>query len=245
MSYRDNPAINFSTLKYMNDCPLAYKYRLGHSVKPTASMLKGSAFHCAVLQPDSFSRDYAAKSDKNAGDQATRIADKDYEDVLRMSDRFRVEVGPLTGTPEQAIYWRDEYTGLDCKGRLDMVTNGGFIELKTLSPSYANPDKFGRHCFRMQYDVQLAYYHDGLEYAGYVANPVTLIAVEQVAPYDVIVYDVPHYVIEDGRARYLKYLRDVKKCRERDEWPGRSKGGRLTLVLPNRFESTDEGEDWE
>jgi len=246
MSYQDNPGVNFSTLKFMGDSPLDYQYRLTHPTEPTPAMVKGSAFHCAVLQPDVFARDYAPNSDKEAGDQATRLSDKDYEDVINMSNRFRQRIGKLDGIPENPVYWTEPTTGIQCKGRLDLIQHGGgFIELKTISSVYANPDKFGWHCRRMQYDGQLAYYHDGLEYSGLIADPVTLIVIVQTPPYDVIEYDVPHYIIEDGRALYLKYLRKVDECRNNDQWPGRSGNGKLKLILPQRFESDSDDDGWE
>lgn len=241
IEYDKSDAINFSKMKFMADCPLEYQYRQEVPIKRTPAILKGLAIHCAIYQPDLFPRDYAAKSDESSGDQAMVLSDNDYADVIAIRDKYQNLYG--VSDPKQSekeIFWVNRETGLPCKARLDYVLESGFEELKTVSSAYINAAKFGWQCLRMQYDVQLAFYHDGLEENGMIADPVHLDVIQQIAPYDIVRYEVPHYVIEDGRAKYLKHLYQIKECMENDYWPGRSGKDRLTLVLPQRFNDLED-----
>jgi hypothetical protein len=118
------------------------------------------------------------------------------------------------GIAEQPIYWADEATGIDCKGRPDYVTPGLLVDLKTTNS--AQPRAFLRDMEAYKTHMQLAFYFDGL--GG--KREVHVIAVESAPPYDVVAYPVPMRVIREGRDEYRALLRKLARCIEADHWPG-------------------------
>ena len=238
-AYNANPAVRFSELKNMRDSALEYQYRLNTPSKETPAMIRGGALNDAVFVPQYFDRMYCKKS--SAAQKHYIMQDHDYYDVLRARDRILDHLLGLEGDVEVPVYWTDKETGIRLKSRIDLLTHGGFYELKFVSRVYMQPYKFGYHYLDMQWDVQNALYHDGLEARGYVADPVIQLVIQQTAPYDIIEYEVPHYIIEDGRSKYYKFLRQLKESRDSGQWPGRANNERLTLIVPQRYDYTEDG----
>jgi len=52
-------AVNISSLKYLEQSPLLYRYRMANPEPRKQAFLIGGAFHCAVLEPDLFDKRYA------------------------------------------------------------------------------------------------------------------------------------------------------------------------------------------
>lgn len=237
IEYDKVDAVNYSKLKYMGVSALEYKYRLTAPKKTTPAMLRGSAFHCAMLTPKTFDFEYVAKSavsDKKS-EVRTILSDDMWHDIKGMVEGIRRVMPPLDtySAIELPVYWIDPDTGIRCKDRVDAVRSStGFDEFKSCSSTYLYPDRFCKHYKDMGYHVQAAMYHDGLKANGYEPCPVTCYSVVQSAPYDSIEWDVPHCVIEEGRDIYKGWLYDLKRCIETDTWPGIGKGKRFTIILP-------------
>lgn len=243
-TYNANPASRFSELKYLNDGALEYIYKTTHPPKETPAMIKGGAINDAVLMPALFRKLYCSKSSGNTLRYV--MSDNDYYDVLRARDVLLKCLLSVMGAVERPVLWTDPETGINIKSRIDIqCVSAGFYELKAVSRVYMSPFRFGYHYLDMQWDVQNALYHDGLEANGFPADPVVMLVVQQVAPYDLIEYEVPHYIIEDGRAKYYKYLRQLKECRESGRWLGRSEGKRLSLIVPHKFNYTEDNDSAE
>lgn len=240
-SYNANPAVRFSELKNMIDSPLEYRHRLDAPPKVTPAMVKGGALNDAVLMPCAFDRWYCSKS--SGRDCQYVMPDNDYYDVLRARDIVLRHLSNVNGVAEYPVYWKDRESGINLKARIDLLNDSdGFYEIKFVSRVYMAHRRFGYHYLDMQWDVQNALYHDGLEACGLSADPVIQLVIQQTAPYDLIEYEVPHYIIEDGRAKYYKYLRQLKECRETGKWLGRANGERVTLIVPNRVDFTEDEE---
>jgi len=240
MNYNESTAINFSSLKHMDTSPLEYKSKLDKPKKQTAAMLQGSAFHCATLEPSLYPKRYMTKELYNDLESKHSVGpvilkDEVYQSVCDMVDSLTLAGFDLGNycMVEDPIYWTDEVTGLECKGRPDAVRCAdGFDELKSISSTYLNPRKFCSHYYDMHWHAQMAFYRDGLKENGYDVSRCTCWAVVQTEPYDVIEWDIPHNVIEDGRREYRKWLIDLKQCIKTNTWLGRSKGERYTLIRP-------------
>ncbi|HUU96837.1 MAG TPA: PD-(D/E)XK nuclease-like domain-containing protein [Phycisphaerae bacterium] len=231
-AYDAVPAVNWSALKYMRESPLEYRYRLTHRDDKPAWVL-GRATHAALYEPDVFADHYVVYPGPVRRGKAWDAfkAEHDGDEILTAAERTEaamiadaVRSNPNAaryidgGYVEQRITWTDAITGLACKGRTDEV-NGRVIDLKTTRNIDAR--RFAADVARFGYHCQAAFYQDGLEANGVTGldSPV-LIAVQNQAPYDVAVYELPDVVVEQGRAEYRRLLEQVLRCTEHNEWPG-------------------------
>ena len=126
------------------------------------------------------------------------------------------------GQAEQTILFTEPTTGAACRCRPDYITKDNFIlDLKTTDD--ASPAAFARSVRKYRYDVQAAFYLDGVEYAtGIRPEHFYFIAVEKSAPFGVGVYELSEGMIEDARLTYLEDLATWLQCTEFDEWPAYS-----------------------
>jgi hypothetical protein len=70
--YAAIPAINWSTLKYLDVSPRMLRWRVEHPRHDTDALDLGRAIHCAILEPERFASEYIAEPD--FGDLRTNTA---------------------------------------------------------------------------------------------------------------------------------------------------------------------------
>lgn len=129
----------------------------------------------------------------------------------------------LTGCPgeaEKSVYWNDATTGVLCRCRPDWWRDDNVIvDLKTTED--ASPEGFAKSMANYRYDVQAAYYLDGVQAATRKRpKAFVFIAVEKKPPYGVGVYVLDSDSLELGRAQYQHDLRVYAECVRTGEWPG-------------------------
>lgn len=129
----------------------------------------------------------------------------------------------LTGVPgeaEKSVYWIDATTGVLCRCRPDWWRDDNLIvDLKTTED--ASPEGFARSIAKFRYDVQDAFYTDGVQQAtGKRPKAFVFIAVEKKPPYGVGVYVLDAETKDLGRAQYQHDLRVYAECVRTGEWPG-------------------------
>ena len=129
----------------------------------------------------------------------------------------------LTGIPgkaEKSVYWIDATTGVLCRCRPDWWRDDNLIvDLKTTED--ASPEGFARSIAKFRYDVQDAFYTDGVQQAtGNRPKAFVFIAVEKKPPYGVGVYVLDSETKDLGRAQYQHDLRVYSECVRSGEWPG-------------------------
>lgn len=129
----------------------------------------------------------------------------------------------LTGIPgkaEKSVYWIDATTGVLCRCRPDWWRDDNLIvDLKTTED--ASPEGFARSIAKFRYDVQDAFYTDGVQQAtGKRPKAFVFIAVEKKPPYGVGVYVLDAETKDLGRAQYQHDLRVYAECVRTGEWPG-------------------------
>jgi len=121
---------------------------------------------------------------------------------------------------------RDPQTGVLCRCRPDYWRHDGIIvDLKTARD--ASRDGFSKSIDGWRYDVQAAYYIDGIaraRAAGGIDMPAprafVFIAAEKAAPYGVAVYNIDAQSIAIGRREYREDLDIYAECSATGEWPG-------------------------
>ncbi len=136
------------------------------------------------------------------------------------------------GRAEEVVTWTDEETGIACKARLDFITPGSAIDLKsgrrqTLRDIQADVARYGYH-------GQLAWYLDGAKRAKRLPQlgaKARLIYVQTEAPFDVVPFEVDSMALSAGRGFYRDLLRKYARCAESEWWPGLATGP-VPLELP-------------
>lgn len=63
--YHGGPGISASGLIQISRSPAHYRYWKDHPAEPTPAMLRGSAIHAAILEPEIFEQEFVALDDKN------------------------------------------------------------------------------------------------------------------------------------------------------------------------------------
>lgn len=204
----------------------------------------GRAAHSMVLEPQRFKELYVVMPDfgpmQSSKNRAARdawkaeqnpeaiiVTEKELDHLVGMVEAVMehpVASGMLkNGRPECTLHWQDEETGILCKSRPDYIVNDKddnlhLIDFKTSRD--IRPGIFARDAYRMQYGVQLAFYHDGLVRAlGRQPQSMTIICVEKEPPYEAAVYPLEDRWFEKGQEAYRHALRLYKKCRDTGHWP--------------------------
>lgn len=242
MSFADyvaSPALNFSSLKWMDDCPATFRSMFLEPEDPeerpasTDDQVFGRAYHHYILENKTFSSEFypTTKIARRGApwDEVLKIAgglqviwDEDLETIVAMAaalGQHELCPGIFRGSKrELSIFW--EQDGVPCKARVDLLNSklGIFADLK--STRSAAPKFFLKEIIDRRYDAQLAWYREALRAVGFDKLSPMLIAQGKTNGHQVMVYELTAELLDvaalDNAARLKKY----KICKERDEWPG-------------------------
>ncbi len=125
------------------------------------------------------------------------------------------------GEAERTYEWDDPETGAPCKCRVDWITSDGktVVDLKTTND--ASERGFISSARKFRYDVQSAFYLDGIEEAtGVRPERFVFMCVEKEAPYAVGLYEIDSESVELARLKYQDDLRVWQECRTIGYYPG-------------------------
>ena len=147
---------------------------------------------------------------------------------------------PDNGKAEQSLFWTDEESGVERRGRLDWLPNrapsGAIIIPDYKTADSASPGKFSRPLADYGYHMQAAWYTDAalaLELAK-VARFVFVVQ-EKTAPYLITIFQPDDRAIEIGRALNRRAIHLFAKCTAENRWPGYSDGVEM-ISLPYWYE---------
>lgn len=251
--YVTQPGCSITRLKEMRRSPLHYRHRLTNP-KETTPLTLGKASHCAVLEPERFSRDHAIWSRRtesgNLGPRngkwwdafrmehvgKTIITEDEFVDVGAIQKAVRDNVDAMlylaNGDPEVTLQWT--IWSRPCKGRVDWLTTVDdepiLVGLKTSRD--CRHFAFGSQAAKLGYHLQWAYYFDGYEGITGKRPKVVEIVVENEAPHAVVVYVIPDDIIQQGRDEYMVLLEQLAECERTNSWPGPAIGEQI-LTLPS------------
>lgn len=247
--YRENPAVNKSTLWYMRKSPLHYKHAVENPGKDTPALRIGRAIHAAILTPDEFEAEYAVepKIDRRTKEgkelYARFLMENEGKNTLSMEENETVQAiaeavrknreaaalleGCVTELP---LLWTDEATGIACKCRVDALRKDKTIAVDLKTCQNADTDSFARDAIKYGYDVQAAHYLRGVKSIN-GNKPVEwyFIAVEKAEPYAVNVIKAGDDFLDRGTWQLISLMDKLQACRESNEWPGY---GTNELILP-------------
>lgn len=238
--YESIRAVNWSSLRHLHagtgGSPLLYRWRIDNPRPDTAAFQLGRAVHCAVLEPDEFASRYAvypgpvrrgkqwdAWLEDHAGVETLTAAEMDavghMSSAVHASEPARSALAG--GAAEQVVRWTDADTGLECKGRLDLVRPDGLVDLKTARD--VDPRRFATAVAQHLYHGQLAWYHAGAAAAKVIddhALPPRWVVVQSQEPWDVAVYEPSEEMLGEGHALRRSLMRQLLACSTADYWPG-------------------------
>lgn len=235
-------AINVSSLEYFERSALHAREAMLHPKAPTAAMEVGTDLHCAVLEPERFSKEYAGtiKVDRRTTEGKKRWAEFEAEHqgmnlldadewvtITRMRDA--VYAHPVAkqmlsglGHNEVGIVYEHAASGLLCKSLLDRITGfGGYswvIDLKKTQD--VSRREFARSVKKFHYGAKAAFYLDGCNTVAPHPRRFAWIAVEEKSPHDVVVYEPDEDALRAGRIKYERWLYLYREAVRTNVWPG-------------------------
>ena len=222
-----------------------------HEQEDKEQFILGRALHHLTLQPDMFKKLYARLDtdkrphpDKNYqnGDNRKWLADmkaeigasgritlttefwNDVHGMAKSLNANRVVRNILaTSKLESTIAWKDEESGVWCKGMADIDNAKNrhpyTCDLKSvLDASYLG---FRKSLEKYKYYMQLPMYSDGLRANDGIERVSNyFICVEKTAPYFCAVYELDVLTKDWGRRTYKALLLKHRECVEKNEWGG-------------------------
>ncbi len=225
------------------------QYKNG-SRESTPAMEFGTAFHAYILEPDVFAAQFvlAPKFDRrskngkeaaerwdeeNVGKLTLTTEQMDALSVMKVSVSSHLGASKMLskGEAETSLFWTDKYSGLPCRIRPDWMFGGGIADIKSCIS--ASKVDFAKAVANFGYDVQAAFYIDGMKAVTGETVDFFFIAVEKSAPYSTACYKASQEMIEVGRTKYRGALELLKWCQENNSFPGYQPSGEIeTIDLP-------------
>lgn len=243
------PAINQSTLKEMSRSPAHYKDLLVKPRKETKAMITGRAVHTALTDGmeafkseyilggpinDKTGKIYGRDSNKFQEWLAQQPADKVYltDDeweavhgiIESLEDYPLIKSFLMDGTQEDnevTMVWKDEESGLICKGRCDLLRPSwaSIGDIKTNED--ASHEGGDSSYVNFEYYCQGAFYIDGAKACGIdgITHFMFLFA-EKNRPYGWSIRPMIQEDVALGRSINKTDLLKIAECRQSGKWPG-------------------------
>ena len=248
-AYHSGPGISCTGLKKIAVSPAHFK---SGEFKQTSAMTMGSATHSAILEPESFAKQYVtlpAGKDRRSAEYKALCASHGADNVLVSADSCQigamqsaVRANPVAnkwlyqepGRNELSVYAKDPETGVLVRCRFDRLLDRGFSpDMKTTTD--ASPRGFSNAIAKYSYAFQAAFYLDTYFWAtGDRLSGFGFICVEKAAPYNVMCYRLDDESIEIGRYQYRQALIKYASCLESGVWSGYDGADEETLIgLPS------------
>jgi len=261
--YHSGPGISRSGIMEFRKSPRHYWHKYinpDYSRKATSdAQTFGSAFHCYVLEPEKFKKEYfiaennpfhgnskegrAHKAQMQLMSAGKIVLDKeDLDLIIKMNESLKSDyqaIELIKGAQyEKSIFWIDPDTELLCKVRPDIMHDDFIVDLKTTSD--ASYREFQRSFYNYGYHLQLAMMHEALKHTQnkIMYNFIDL-AIEKTEPFCHGIYSVDEEAINQGVSEFKYYLSEIKKCVDTNIWPSYKT---QTLSLPGyaKFEGVQQ-----
>lgn len=231
--------ISSSELKQMVKSPAHYKWwKENASDNDTPSLLFGRASHKYILETYDFDNEFAvcpnvdrrSKEGKEAynkflldSEGKDVISEDTFEQIKAMRDALYATPYAkklLDGVHEESFFWTDESTGLKCKCRPDSYNEKYKVIVDYKTCDDASTDKFMKKSIDLNYDLQAAYYIDGMKANTGDDYIFVFIAQEKKPPYAVNILQANDSYIGSGRDMYKTMLDIYKDCSDSGNWYG-------------------------
>ena len=243
--YFNSEYYNYSFIKYLQESPLAFWYAKEHEGVPSPAMALGTLLHCYILEPDRFDSDYkeAPEIDKRTKEYkefASQNSDKilfkrsEVDPILEAINNNKIKDIVSDCIKESAVFWiYNDDIGLKAKIDAYDKKNNILYDIKTTQDP--TPSFFTRHVINMGYHLQLAHYRNALNACGEVVDECRIIAIQTVAPYDVVEYIVSPEVIAEGSRIIDNLYAKLENVILFEDRSGCSNGKPIMLELPKWY----------
>lgn len=227
------PGVHFSSLKIMRESPAHYRHSVDVGREDTAALIRLRAVHTAVLEPEKFDLLYPVfMGPRRQGEawEAFKLVHEGKE-ILKLDERDLImrQAAAIKAHPVAAEYlarsqceisfkWKDKATGLACKGRADLLFDGGLGDLKA---GTTNARVFGSLAAKMGYHNQAAFYRSAARAAGHTIEKSILIVYEPKEPHDVAVFTLRADDVDRAEEENTQLLIKVAEHQQLGRWPGR------------------------
>lgn len=217
----DDTALSNSKLSMLARSYYYYEHIMSNPRAQTPALAVGSMAHCAILEPHLFDSTYVVtpKFDKRTklGKEGHKefeeanigkicVEQKDFADVIGMRDSFMgTEIGQAiiaSSKKEISFFWRDKATEILCKCRPDIWDEKNDIIMDIKTTDIATLKAFKSSIWKWRYQVQAAFYSDGVEAVTGRKQTFVFCAIEKKPPYDFAFYQLDDEALEMGRAMY-------------------------------------------
>jgi hypothetical protein len=207
----------------------------------TPQMIMGSAFHTMILEPHLFDEQYAVmpprvllkdvgretydafkkKADELANSTKIILSDDDFLLLANMKLKFQENAAAMDlirdARIENSFFWQDEHSGLFVKSRPDVLHENMIIDLKTCAD--ASPRAFQSSMVQGGYHVQGAMIRDAVEaIEGRRINNVINICIENKYPFNMAIYMIDEFAIDEGQIKYKNLLLALKQSLEENSF---------------------------
>lgn len=244
--YRSKEGISASDVKYIlpPKTPAHYYAHITGQIKreETRAFLIGTLSHLAVLEPERLEKAFVVKPTGKQGDFRTKEGKEWKESVGDTPILDHDEATALAGIQESVAkhpaatellanskkeisLFASHRTGLNLKGRIDVLGNGFIADVKTAEAG--DMQNFASAIFRYNYHVQAAMY---CQLAG--VEKFSFIAVEKTPPFAVAVYELSIPALQAGMNALNDALTLIAECQDRNEWPAYSHDAQV-IDLPS------------
>lgn len=203
-------------------------------------LILGEALHTLILEPHQFDTKFCVAPDINKRTKQGKQEWAEFKLGLagraiitnKQIDTAKIFADEILAHPdanllikrqgamyEKSIYWQDEETGLLCKCRPDIWHNNILVDIKTAQS--AEDTSFGYSISSYDYHIQAAMMIDAVKkIANQDHKNFIFIVVEKERPYCVRTIELDEEDISLGQSEYKNYLKRMKVCFEKNEWPG-------------------------
>lgn len=243
--YKKAPGINGSLLKIVDKSSMVHvKAAMDGKVDSTDEQDFGKAFHALLLEnrqdfvihPDAYpGKKKEDGTDPNwnwnanfckewaKGQELPILSHAEGDDLLgmvqslRSNDRFSAHLND--SKCEVSLF--AEMGGVKVKARIDILPSHGPV-IDPKSTGNAEPVKFMRLAYDLDYFMKAAFYLDVLNLCGDKREEFWLVAIEREYPYahSILAFkDVPISFIEMGRIRYRNALAKLTNAIKTNKWP--------------------------
>lgn len=239
--YHAHPAISKSSLFKISESPEKFRYYMDHPHVDTPTLIFGSAFHKAVLEPDDFDSEFVVAPNV---DRRTKTGKETWQEFVASAVGKSVitqdDMSVISGMAEsvmankyarmliessqheQSFFWCDDLTGEECKCRPDILLDKPSIhiiaDLKTCND--ASTDGFMRDAIKYGYHLQAAMYTDGVKANTGNQYQFVFIAVEKQPPYAVNVLQADDLFVKYGTDVFREYIGIYHECKLSGNWWG-------------------------
>lgn len=232
-AYHAYQGISKSGLDLINRSPAHYAF--AGKFESTRAMEIGTAIHAAILEPARFDNEYVIlkdTKDRRASEYREAVKVHGSERVLVAHEAANVVgmrdacagVGELHemmaggGLTEVSAFVG--YKGALLKCRYDWLSSGGHVSIDVKKTQDSSPAGFSRSVFNYRYHVQAAWY-------SFIYGLITerelsfkLLAIEEKAPYNPMLYTVGEESAFIGLDDALRNLKTYLECEATNNWPG-------------------------